>query len=86
MSRTVTWVSRGSHVVQVVRRIDVAVREVKWSATGELVALLSESSFYILAFDVNVRFFHPKPVHSNESPCAKLSAWVAKHVQSNLVI
>lgn len=41
--------------MQVVRRIDVPVRVVKWSDSGELVALLSESSFYILAYDADVR-------------------------------
>ena len=42
--------------VQVVRRIDVPVRAVKWADSGELVALLSEASFYILSYDADVRF------------------------------
>lgn len=41
--------------LQIVRRIDVAVRGVKWSDNGDLVAILSESSFYILAHDREVR-------------------------------
>lgn len=38
----------------IVRRIDVAVKDVKWSANGALVALLSQASFYILSFDAQV--------------------------------
>ena len=40
--------------MQIIRRIDVPVRDVKWSDSGELVAILSESSFYILSFDRGV--------------------------------
>lgn len=36
--------------MQVIRRIDVSVREVHWSDSGELVAILSEQSFYVLRF------------------------------------
>ena len=37
--------------VQLIRRIDVPVRDIRWSDSGELVALISESSFYILRLD-----------------------------------
>ncbi len=41
-----------SHVgAQVVRRIDVPVRDVKWSESGTLLAIISEASFYILRYD-----------------------------------
>ena len=36
---------------RVIRRIDVAVKDVWWSDSGELVAIASESSFYILRYD-----------------------------------
>lgn len=36
---------------RIVRRIDVQVKDVYWSDNGELVALSSESSFYILRFN-----------------------------------
>lgn len=35
---------------QVVRSIDVTVRDVRWSDSGELVALIGEASFYVLRF------------------------------------
>jgi len=35
---------------QPIRRIDVPVREVRWSDSGELVAILSDQSFYVLRF------------------------------------
>ena len=38
------------HAVQVIRRIDVPVRDIKWSDSGELVAILSDQSFYVLRF------------------------------------
>lgn len=38
-------------LLQLVRRIDVTVRDVRWSDSGELVAILAESSFYILRYD-----------------------------------
>ena len=38
-------------LLQVVRRIEVVVREVKWAEAGELVAIISEASFYVLRFD-----------------------------------
>lgn len=41
-------------VLQIVRRIDVAVRGVKWSDNGDLVAILSEASFYVLSHDREV--------------------------------
>lgn len=37
--------------MQVVRRIEVPVREVKWAESGELVTIVSDSSFYVLRFD-----------------------------------
>ena len=36
--------------LQVIRRIDAPVRDVKWSDNGELVALVSEASFYVLRY------------------------------------
>ena len=36
---------------RVIRRIDVAVRDVWWSESGDLVCIASESSFYILRYD-----------------------------------
>lgn len=36
-----------------VRRIDVAVKSVHWSESGGHVAIVSEDSFYILAFDAD---------------------------------
>ncbi|KAK9829928.1 hypothetical protein WJX72_008689 [[Myrmecia] bisecta] len=36
---------------KVIRRIDVPVRDVKWSDSGELVAIISESSFYVLRYN-----------------------------------
>ena len=49
---------------QVVRRIDVPVRGVKWSDNGDLVAILSESSFYVLAYDREVRcYLSSREVH-----------------------
>jgi len=41
---------RGGAARQVVRSIDVAVRDVRWSDSGELVALIGEASFYVLRF------------------------------------
>lgn len=35
---------------QVLRRIDVPVREVRWSDNGDLVALICDSAFYTLRF------------------------------------
>ena len=37
--------------MQLIRRIDVPVRDIRWSDSGELVAIVSESSFYILRMD-----------------------------------
>lgn len=37
--------------MQLIRRIDVPVRDIRWSDSGELVAIVSESSFYILRLD-----------------------------------
>ena len=42
-------------MMQIVRRIDVAVRNVKWSDNGDLVAILGESCFYVLSHDREVR-------------------------------
>ena len=36
---------------RVIRRIDVAVKDVWWSDSGDLVAIASDSSFYILRYD-----------------------------------
>ncbi|KIJ69714.1 hypothetical protein HYDPIDRAFT_120671 [Hydnomerulius pinastri MD-312] len=36
---------------EVVRRIDVEAKNIFWSGTGELVAIVSEDSFYVLRFD-----------------------------------
>ncbi|KAG6852753.1 hypothetical protein C0991_009331 [Blastosporella zonata] len=36
---------------EIVRRIDVDAKDVYWSGTGSLVAIISEDSFYILRFD-----------------------------------
>ncbi|KAL3136098.1 hypothetical protein ABBQ32_007120 [Trebouxia sp. C0010 RCD-2024] len=36
---------------KLIRRIDVPVRDIRWSDSGELVAIVSESSFYILRLD-----------------------------------
>ena len=37
--------------MQVIRRIEVPVREVRWSENGSLVALICETQFYTLRFD-----------------------------------
>ena len=37
--------------LQLVRRIDVPVKDIRWSDSGELVAIIGESSFYILRLD-----------------------------------
>ena len=36
---------------QVIRRIDVPPRDIRWADSGELVALISEASFYVLRFN-----------------------------------
>ena len=36
---------------QVIRRIDVPLRDIRWADSGELVALIGEASFYVLRFD-----------------------------------
>ncbi|DBB15486.1 TPA: hypothetical protein ACH3X3_003709 [Trebouxia sp. C0006] len=36
---------------KLIRRIDVPVRDIRWSDSGELVAIISEASFYILRLD-----------------------------------
>lgn len=41
---------KGCGALQVVRSIDVTVRDVRWSDSGELVALVGEASFYVLRF------------------------------------
>ena len=38
------------NAVQLLRRIDVPVKEVKWSDNGELVALITDTAFYTLQF------------------------------------
>ncbi len=43
--------SHASFCVQLIRRIDVPVRDIRWSDSGELVAIISDSSFYILRLD-----------------------------------
>lgn len=37
--------------MQVVRRVDVPVRDVKWSESGTLLAIISDASFYLLRYD-----------------------------------
>lgn len=39
-----------SCALQVLRRIEVPVREVRWSDNGDLVALICETQFYTLRF------------------------------------
>ena len=36
---------------QVIRRIDVPPRDIRWADSGELVALIGEASFYVLRYD-----------------------------------
>eukprot|EP00884_Botryococcus_braunii_P001163 jgi/Botrbrau1/11047/Bobra.92_2s0018.1 len=36
---------------KVVRRVDVPVRDVKWSESGNLLAIVSDASFYLLRYD-----------------------------------
>ena len=38
-------------MLQVIRRIEVPVREVRWSDNGDLVALICETQFYTLRFN-----------------------------------
>jgi coatomer subunit beta' len=38
----------------VIQRIDATVRDVKWSESGEMCCIISETSFYILRYDPNV--------------------------------
>lgn len=40
----------GMHCAQVIRRIDVPAKDIKWSDSGELVAIIAEASFYVLQF------------------------------------
>ncbi len=65
------------HDPQVVRRIDVPVRAVKWADSGELVALLSEASFYVLSYDADVRFLRCAwvPCVSRQYRCNAGTAW-----------
>jgi len=39
--------------VQLVRRIEVPAKDIKWSGGGDLVAIIGESSFYVLRYDQN---------------------------------
>ena len=39
------------HIVQLVRRIEVPAKDIKWSGGGDLVAIMGESSFYVLRYD-----------------------------------
>ena len=45
-----TYLHRDRLHSQPIRRIDVPVRDVKWSDSGQLVAILSDQSFYVLRF------------------------------------
>ena len=36
--------------VQLVRRIEVPAKDIKWSGGGDLVAIVGESSFYVLRY------------------------------------
>ena len=36
--------------VQLVRRIEVPAKDIKWSGGGDLVAIIGESSFYVLRY------------------------------------
>ena len=61
--------------VQVIRRIDVPPRDVKWSDNGELVALIGEASFYVLRFDraaVEVRDPLAGDTAHNYRACARM--------------
>ncbi|EIE20843.1 coatomer protein complex, beta prime [Coccomyxa subellipsoidea C-169] len=42
---------RGAAPVQVIRRIDVPAKDIRWSDSGELVAIIAEASFYVLRFN-----------------------------------
>ena len=37
--------------VQLVRRIEVPAKDIKWSGGGDLVAIIGESSFYVLRYE-----------------------------------
>lgn len=36
--------------MQIVRRIDVPAKDIRWSDSGELVAIIAEASFYVLRY------------------------------------
>jgi coatomer subunit beta' len=38
-------------LAQVIRRIDVPAKDIRWSDSGELVAIIAEASFYVLRFN-----------------------------------
>lgn len=42
------WLSAGA---QLVRRIEVPAKDIRWSGGGDLVAIIGESSFYVLRYD-----------------------------------
>lgn len=71
---------------QVIRRIDVAVREVHWSDSGELVAILGEQSFYVLRFagDVVETFFESgqEPDEDGIDDAFELLNEVSEHVRT----
>jgi hypothetical protein len=64
---------------QVVRRIDVAARGVHWSEGGSLVAIASESSFYLLQYNRDVAesvlASGQVPSRAPHCPVSWLSGW-----------
>jgi coatomer subunit beta' len=49
ITHSATEVSERS--VQLVRRIEVPAKDIKWSGGGDLVAIIGEASFYVLRCD-----------------------------------
>ncbi len=37
-------------MAQIVRRIDVPAKDIRWSDSGELVAIIADASFYVLRY------------------------------------
>ncbi|KAK9848483.1 hypothetical protein WJX84_008248 [Apatococcus fuscideae] len=73
---------------KVVRRIDVPCRDVLWNDSGEMVAILSESSFYVLRFDqeaVDAAFEAGTPIEEDGIEEAfELLNEVSEHVRTGL--
>lgn len=44
-------ISHQSFTAQCIRRIDVAARFIRWSDSGDLVAIVSDTSFFVLSFN-----------------------------------